>query len=100
MPKAKKKTEKESSVVETVKTSDYSAEKRMEMANEKLVGFLEKVNADMGLALDVQLLTTPKGIIPRMVWIDLVAQRKQVAKQQQLPAPKQDGEKSDDGKQE
>lgn len=82
MAKANKKNT-ESNVKSTLNLSDLSVEKRIEIANERFNELSLKINADLGLALDIQLAATQKGIFPRAVWVDVTAQKKQ----QTIPVP-------------
>lgn len=52
-------------------TNDLSLEKRMELANEQLTDFLTNVQEKMSVALDIELVFNKKGIVPRLIWVDV-----------------------------
>lgn len=57
-------------------TNDLSVEKRNELANDALTAALDDIKARFSVALDVELLFNKKGIVPRLVWLDVKPQKK------------------------
>jgi hypothetical protein len=80
MAKAKQVTNKK--LVESGwNTNDLSSEKRTELANEALTAFIEEAKTKFSLAIDIELVFNKKGIVPRLVWVDI--------------KPKKDGEQKE-----
>lgn len=80
MAKAKKV---ESIVTSGMQAKDLSLEKRVELYNKEYEKFKNDMSEQYGLTLDVELIYHPKGTMPRMVIVDLLAKKNEQAKENQ-----------------
>lgn len=73
MAKAEKKQLPSKKEVPTgMSAKDLSVEKREELFQEAMQTFLNEAGETYGLTIDVQLIITRRGIVPRLVYIDLL----------------------------
>ena len=80
--KLKPKTEKvEDAVPEGTKIIDLSPEKRGELYEEALKKFDKESVETYGFTLDVELVFNKKGVVPRMVKVDILTLKNEQAKQ-------------------
>ena len=58
-------------------SKDLSLEKRVELYSTAFEEFKAKMVEEFGLALEVELLTTPRAIVPRLTLVDLQKKNEQ-----------------------
>lgn len=61
--------------IEGMKASDLSPEKRIELFQVEFNKFNTEMADKFGLALGAEILATPKAIVPRIVLVDLLANK-------------------------
>jgi hypothetical protein len=86
MAKAKAKEE---GVPAGTKIIDLSAEKRGELYEEALKKFDAESVETYGYTLDVELVFNKKGVVPRMVKLDILTLRNEQAKQNKVQETRQ-----------
>lgn len=75
MGKAKLKVkEEETKLPEGMKAKDLSVEKRVELFTKEFEKFNEETREAFGIALSVELVFNPKGVVPRLTLVDLLKQ--------------------------
>ena len=63
---------KEEVLPEGFKASDLSVEKRVELFTAEFEKFNKETSEQFGIALSVEIVTHPKGIVPRLTLVDLL----------------------------
>lgn len=71
------KKEKVGGVPAGMTSKDLSLEKRVELYSTAFEEFKAKMVEEFGLALEVELLTTPRAIVPRLTLVDLQKKNEQ-----------------------
>lgn len=77
---------KDSGVQEGTKILDLSPEKRSELYQEALKKFDQEGVATYGITIDVELVFNKKGVVPRLVLVDVLTQKQNEEKAKQVQA--------------
>lgn len=85
MAKAKVKEIEVLTIPEGMKASDLSQEKRIEIFQSVFDKAKEGWANDFGLALDVEIVFNPKGVVPRLVVVDLLQKKDEQKNPTQAP---------------
>lgn len=88
MAKAKPKSNLSGKVISSTQLKDLSVEKRVELFNKEFEDFKTHTENNFGLKIDVEIVFNKKGIIPRVVLVDLLARNPNAPQ-----PPKENGDK-------
>jgi hypothetical protein len=86
--KAKLKEKEVDSVPEGMKIIDLSVEKRIELYQELLKNFDAENSKVYGVSVGVEIKFAPQGIVPRMVLVDLLANKNEPKPTENKEEPK------------